>query len=635
VNNSHIRPYSNTLLPLYSLVLFLLLLIPALGFSQEEPVEENTGPDFALVSTAEGDLLAAHNVAVSMRDGISLSVNIFRPVGENTYSTLYAAGPLPHTEAIPGSEATLAGPVSWYVSQGYAVVLASVRGTGLSEGDFSFFALNEQQDHYEVIEWIATQPWSDGQVAGTGAGYYATAQWQMAIQNPPHLECIAPINGALDPFREWILPGGLANNAYISGWFDRGVRIANANAYDSPRLVSLDLRLAQLSHPFYDDFWRIRNNLDSTFLINVPVFALHEWSLASTVADLTGTIEALDRLNVINKLLVKNSDEILPIYQDSEFLGTELLPFYEWCFNDRRSDSAFIEKPRIRYQVQGLNTVKPENNWPPGNIAHEAWFLNSPSGNLGLPGSLDREQQVSNLGFSIWNRQEHGDTLEFISMPLENDLEISGPAMTELYVSSTSTDRAFEVTLYEEIVTENVIATVPLPSFLVRNTEQNESEEAVVVTRNTVTRGALKATARARESARSSDYLPVYSLESEAFVAPGQIIRLDIAMRQTAYRFMAGSRLVLEIKPANDGSLIQVPDEDILHHNIRSSSRVWLPVVQSPLSLSRSPTETTQPVTEPEGPSAASIPETSIPDPATENDAEIIEEETQGLFVPR
>jgi len=635
VNNSHIRPYSNPLSVLYFPVFLLLLLIPALGSAQEEPVEENTGPDFALVTTSDGNLLATHNVPVSMRDGINLSVNVYRPVGVNTYSTLYAAGPLPHTETIPGSEATLTGPVSWYVSQGYAVVLASVRGTGLSEGEFSFFARNEQQDHYEVIEWIAAQPWSDGQVAGTGAGYYATAQWQMAIQNPPHLECIAPINGALDPFREWIMPGGLANKAYISDWFDSDVRIANANAYDTPRLVSLDLRLTQLSHPFYDDFWHIRNNLDSTSLINIPVFALHEWSLSNTVADLTGTIDALDQLNVINKLLVRNPGETLPIYNDIEFLGRELLPFYEWCFNDRRSDSAFIEEPRIRYQVQGLNTVKPEINWPPGNIAHEAWFLNSPSGNLELPGSLSSQQQVNNFSFSLWNRKEQGNAVEFISMPLENDLEISGPVMTELYISSSSADRAFEVTLYEEIVSENVITTVPLPSFLVKNTELTETEETVTVTRNTVSSGALKATARARDSARSTDYLPVYSLVSETFVAPDQSTRLDIAMRQTAYRFKAGSRLVLEIKPANDGSLIDVPDEDILHHNIRSPSRVWLPVVQSPLSISRTLTETAQPVSDTEIPIAITIPETSIPDSTIESDVEISTEENQRFFVPR
>ena len=638
VNNSHNRLYSNAFSLPHSFVFFFLLLTSTLGSSQEELTEEITGPDFEFVTTAEGTLQAAHNVAVSMRDGVILSVNIYRPVGDLTFPTLYAAGPLPHTKAIPGTETSMAGPIAWYVSQGYVVVLASVRGTGLSEGEFSFFARNEQQDHYEVIEWIATQPWSDGQVAGTGAGYYATAQWQMAIQNPPHLECIAPVNGAIDPFREWILPGGLANNAYISGWFDRDVRIANANAYDTTRLVNLDLRLTQLSHPFYDEFWQIRNNLESATLINVPVFALHEWSLANTDADITGTIEALDRLNVINKLLVKNPGDGLPLYQDTEFLNQELLPFYEWCFNARPSDSDYIEQPRIRYQVQGLNTVKPENNWPPGNIAHEAWFLNSSSGNPALPGSLDIQQPGNNPGFKLWNRREQGGTVKFFSDPLVNDMEISGPIMTELYISSNSSDRAFEVTLYEEIVVENAVTKIVFPSFLTRDVEQDETEEAVSVSRNTVTRGVLKATARARDTARSSEYLPVYSLDDEVNIAPGQSIRLDIAMRQTAYRFKTGNRLVLEIAPANDGSLTDVPNEDILHHNIESPSRLWLPVVQSPLSISRTSVETAQPLSEPKNRSDLFGIEASISEPIAETiverDAENISKEEQKFFVP-
>ncbi|MGY8789971.1 MAG: CocE/NonD family hydrolase C-terminal non-catalytic domain-containing protein, partial [Pseudomonadales bacterium] len=156
------------------------------------------------------------------------------------------------------------------------------------------------------------------------------------------------------------------------------------------------------------------------------------------------------------------------------------------------------------------------------------------------------QQPGNNPGFKLWNRREQGGTVKFFSDPLVNDMEISGPIMTELYISSNSSDRAFEVTLYEEIVVENAVTKIVFPSFLPRDVEQDETEEAVSVSRNTVTRGVLKATARARDTARSSEYLPVYSLDDEVNIAPGQSIRLDIAMRQTAYRFKTGNRLVLE-----------------------------------------------------------------------------------------
>jgi predicted acyl esterase len=75
-----------------------------------------------------------------------------------------------------------------------------VRGTGRSGGEYRFFDEAEQRDLYDAIEWIATQPWSDGNVGGIGQSYYAVMQWFMAIQTPPHLKCIAPYDGLIDVY---------------------------------------------------------------------------------------------------------------------------------------------------------------------------------------------------------------------------------------------------------------------------------------------------------------------------------------------------------------------------------------------------------------------------------------------------
>ena len=87
------------------------------------------------------------------------------------------------------------GPVEWYVGQGYAYVHADVRGSGRSEGEFSFMGRDEQQDYVELIAWIVQQPWCNGRVGGIGQSYYAMAQWLMATLNPPGLACIAPYDG--------------------------------------------------------------------------------------------------------------------------------------------------------------------------------------------------------------------------------------------------------------------------------------------------------------------------------------------------------------------------------------------------------------------------------------------------------
>lgn len=539
---------------------------------------------FETVETSWGVIAGVEDVPVKMRDGIAIAVDIYHPLREGAFPTLYAAGPFPHSSAMLENTDSDAGPLAWFINQGYAVVVANVRGTGRSEGEYSFLALEEQQDHYEIIEWIAEQPWSNGQVAGTGAGYYGTSQWHMAIQGPPSLECIAPISAVLDPFREWIKPGGVNNNSFINDWYDSKIRLANAYARNSARLVSYDMRMAQLEHPANDDYWQIRSALDSVSLVNVPVFVMHGWSLEETDADLSMTMNALDSLNVVNKILIRDPGSNPPFTHDITLLVQELMPFYDWCFNGRRPTSSFIEKPRIRFQVRGQDTVKVEQSWPPGNIAHDAWFLNNTMGSDIAEGSLDAAQDQDNQALTVFNTGNGDSKLTFASAPLVEDLEIDGPAMLELYISSTASDRAYGITVYEE--DGNIIepVTSELPSFLA---PKEVISEAVMQTsdKRIITRGELKASARVKDPVKSSAFHPIYSLDRSEQMIPGQVYRLDIALRQTSHRITAGSRLVIEISAINDGTIGDELGRDMIHHTLTHPSRLWLPKVQSPQAL--------------------------------------------------
>lgn len=576
MNISNTNTYTNLVLCL----LCLLLAASASFNTSAQTPDDDTPIVFDTLPTSWGAISVAADVMVTMRDGIAIAVDIYHPLTDDTFPTLYAAGPFPHSSSILEDSTSQTGPLAWYISQGYAVVVANVRGTGMSEGEYSFFALEEQQDHYEIIEWIAEQPWSNGQVAGTGAGYYGTSQWHMAIQGPPSLECIAPVSAVLDPYREWVKPGGVNNNDFITGWYDREIRLANAYSSNSPRLVSYDLRLAQLEHPFYDDYWQIRSGQDSVSLINAPVFALHEWNLDKNTADLSSTMDALNRLNVINKILIKNQDDPVPFIHDVPFLAEELMPFYDWCLNGRRPTSPFIEKPRIRFQVNGQNSIKVEQNWPPGNVIHEARFLNNPVGNNQPAGSLGTEQSIDNQAMTAFNTGNGDDMISFVTPPLENNVEIDGPSMLELYISSTASDRAYEVSVFSEEVSIAEPESSRLPGFLAPPVEITEST-ITIGARTLITRGSLKASARIKDAVKSSTFKPFYTLTEEASVIPGQVYRLDIALRQIAHRISAGNRLVVEVRAINDGSITEGPGTDMIHHSQSYPSRLWLPVVQS------------------------------------------------------
>ena len=575
-----------------SLILLTILLSTPLFAQETAPLDEI--PDFTSVNTGFGDILAASNVQVIMRDETAIALDIYRPAGNTSYSTLYAAGPFPHDIDILTDTEAEAGPIAWYVSQGYAVVVANVRGTGASGGEFAFFSREEQQDHYEIIEWIATQPWSDGKVAGTGAGYYAASQWQMAIQNPPHLECIAPINGTLDPFREWISPGGLSNNAFTNDWYDRKVRLANAYSSETPRLVNYDMRLAQLLHQGFDEYWRVRSSEGNTQQINVPVFAIHDWSLARTQPGLNSTLRALDKLNVVNKILITDPSADTAVYQNTPLLAQELLPYYDWCFNERAPGSPFIEVPRIRYLAKGQNTIKRESNWPPGNVRHEAWFLNNTlDENNNSIATLNSDQEPGSLEISTFSTDGNDARIRFMSAPLTQNLEIAGPLMLELYTASAFSDAAFEVILHEEIVPQAPLTNVSrLPSFIAAPIQTSEAQPLPAIEDVMVSIGMIKASSRTRDEQQSTEFSPYYALDGKQALQAGQVTRIDIAMRQTSYRFSAGNRLILDIVPVNDGSIPNTKAMELLYHSRLYPSRLWLPVARVRQQTAPMPEET-------------------------------------------
>ena len=106
-------------------------------------------------------------ITVTMRDGVRLSLCVYRPDTAGQFPALFAASPYQYEmDDVPAYPLFLwreTGPVEWYVSQGYAYVHADVRGAGQSEGEFEFMGLNEQQDYLELIAWIVKQPWCSGQ----------------------------------------------------------------------------------------------------------------------------------------------------------------------------------------------------------------------------------------------------------------------------------------------------------------------------------------------------------------------------------------------------------------------------------------------------------------------------------------
>jgi putative CocE/NonD family hydrolase len=81
-------------------------------------------------------------------------------------------------------------------------VIADVRGTGGSEGElvgnYDLGGHGEGKDVYDLVEWIAQQPWCDGNVGMIGISYFATVQVMGAAEAPPRLKAIFVNGGHFD-----------------------------------------------------------------------------------------------------------------------------------------------------------------------------------------------------------------------------------------------------------------------------------------------------------------------------------------------------------------------------------------------------------------------------------------------------
>lgn len=141
---------------------------------------------------AEHRVAVEHNLPAVMPDGVTLYADRFYPREPGSYPTILIRTPYGRP-----SEARLLGPLSalgyqLFAERGYNVVVQSVRGRFRSEGTFEPF-VHEAADGRATLEWVAAQPWFDGNLGMWGPSYLGYTQWAVAADAPPFLKALVPI----------------------------------------------------------------------------------------------------------------------------------------------------------------------------------------------------------------------------------------------------------------------------------------------------------------------------------------------------------------------------------------------------------------------------------------------------------
>jgi hypothetical protein len=272
---------------------------------------------------------------VTMSDGVQLAVDVYRPTlsgGANApgrFPVILSQTPYAKRSAVTtqsgGQGLGGNGYYPYLVQRGYVDVVADVRGTGSSGGDFQLFGPREQQDGVELARWAARLPGSTGRVGLAGVSYVGLNQlFTAALAGPGSpVKAIVPVAVGNDLYRDLVFGGGIPNTEFAGVW--EGLR--NSMVFAPPDQPQQD-PAAVVNHPasraagfaafdaqlyaevdtggpraFHNDFWEQRAPaayLDRIVRNGTPALIVSGWHdvyQRGAVLDYAGLQNAWSRLH--------------------------------------------------------------------------------------------------------------------------------------------------------------------------------------------------------------------------------------------------------------------------------------------------------------------------------------------------
>jgi predicted acyl esterase len=335
-------------------------------------------------STALAQFLNPIVDSIPARDGKMLAVDIYVPDTSQTWPTILIQTP--------------------YNRQAYRWKLPLGIDTSLSSSNYAFVVLDWRcfygstgaciaspqrgEDGYDAVEWIASQPWSDGKVGTWGPSALGKIQYQTAREQPPSLVCGVPLVAGSQFNYEEYFPGGVARTEYIE------------------QLDALGFGLSTLlyANPVYNAVWQFAE-AGSLYPqdIQVPMFMIGGWYDHNVKV----MIDLFDTLRVASPASVRDKHRLLmgpwahggsgSAYVGSAQQGELSFPDAEgWSdslavvFFDhhlRGQSNGWDTTDHVTYFQMGEDEWRTSDTWPPGDETEEI-FLVCYTGSLSQGGNF-------------------------------------------------------------------------------------------------------------------------------------------------------------------------------------------------------------------------------------------------------
>ena len=525
-------------------------------------------------------------VRVRMRDGVEIAAVIVRPEAPERFPAIMAYTPYRFLTQVKDTcserdyNPRWDGP-SYFAERGYAIIYFDVRGTGNSGGaSQDIYSDLERQDAYEMVEWIAAQPWCTGSVGMWGMSYGGVVQWQVGVQNPPHLKTLIVGSSNDDVYLDWVYPGG-ALRPYM---FDTFSPLMTAYNFAPPDLEIVGEKWSEIwnkrlqenapwgigfiTNHVQGSYWRDRSLQPDYSRVKVPVMLWSGWADCYP----TQILRAFSNIKVPKKAFVGPWGHYWP----EEAVPGPRIDFrremLKWCDHWLKGvDSGVMKEPPLtlfvrKYKqpeeamyIEDAGFWRYENEWPLGRTLFKSMYL-QPQG--GLSQQLHESARPESDGFTYdptigisagiyWGggiqpyampldqRLDEAHSLTYTTAPLTEDFEVTGAPKAVLYVSSSADTAYFHVKL---------------------------TDVAPDGTSKWVTDGGLNATHR------NSHSFP------EA-MGPGKVYELMLDLKYMAYVFEKGHCIRVDIASADFQNAWPTAKraENTIYLGSRHPSRVVLP----------------------------------------------------------
>ncbi|KAI5922120.1 Alpha/Beta hydrolase protein [Camillea tinctor] len=502
-----------------------------------------------------GEVLFEKDVSIRMRDGITLYADVYRPASDPTAQvpSLVLFAPFGKHGAVPRERFEnmavdfsklsrytnweLPDPIPWCGEWGYSFVVVDPRGTWWSEGQANFLSPEEGRDGYDIVEWIAQQPWSNGNIGwGGGVSYYSMSAYQVAVLKPPHLKAVMIWEGISDIYREVNAPGGIPNVPFQQFWMNM-----TGNGLTS----SEDHAVASLEHPTFDEYWQ--SKVVDWSKIDVAAFSITGWS--SLGLHLRGTIEAWKQFSSKNKyLLVHGGREWSEFYNEGNIRKQRL--FWNRYLKNESNEVDIWSRVRFDIRISHDRSIqRADLDFPP-----RSRLTNYMLG----PGSLLGTDSLSVPGKVTFEAHRYDSVVHF-DTTFTQRTEITGYSSVKLFVQALGFP---DVDLF--VALQKVNRDGEEVQFY-NSTQQIEAAAAF---------GWLRASHRELDPEASKPERPVHLHRRRLWLRPADIVEVNVELWPSSTVWEAGEVMRLAVKGTTFTNLENPTQVKIPSHSFGEVS-IW------------------------------------------------------------